>query len=58
MIKILAPVDKVEEVSQVIEAGADELYCGLTSGEWLQKYTLAAINRRPAPPAILNPSEN
>lgn len=48
IIKILAPVDKVEEVSQLIESGADELYCGLISSDWLQKYTIAAINRRPS----------
>jgi collagenase-like PrtC family protease len=49
MMKILAPVDKVEEVSPIIEAGADELYCGLLSHEFLRKYTIAALNRRPSP---------
>ncbi|MBS7647418.1 MAG: U32 family peptidase [Candidatus Bathyarchaeia archaeon] len=49
VLKILAPVDKVEEVTQIIEAGADELYCGLLSREFLKKYTIAAINRRPSP---------
>ncbi|MEM3641569.1 MAG: peptidase U32 family protein [Candidatus Bathyarchaeia archaeon] len=49
MIKILAPVDKVEEVNQLIEAGADELYCGIISRDWIRKYTIAALNRRPSP---------
>ncbi|MDW8023753.1 MAG: peptidase U32 family protein [Nitrososphaerota archaeon] len=49
MIRILAPVDKVEEVKQLIEAGADELYCGLISRDWIRKYTIAALNRRPSP---------
>lgn len=51
LIKILAPVDKVEEVEQLIEAGADELYCGLISRDWIRRYTLAALNRRPSPAA-------
>jgi len=44
--KILSPVDKVDEVEELIKAGADELYCGVLSEEWWQKYTIAAINRR------------
>lgn len=46
--KVLAPLDKVDEVEEVIKAGANELYCGVLSPEWLQKYSIAAINRRPA----------
>lgn len=46
--KILAPIDKVDEVEEVIKAGADELYCGLLWEVWLSRYTIAAINRRPA----------
>ncbi|MEM2866978.1 MAG: U32 family peptidase [Candidatus Bathyarchaeia archaeon] len=49
MIKIFAPVDKAEEVDKLIDAGADELYCGLVPLEWLHKYTaLVALTRRPA----------
>lgn len=44
--KVLSPVDKVDEVEELIEAGADELYCGVLSQEWWQRYTIAAINRR------------
>lgn len=42
-------MDKVEEVNQLVEAGADELYCGLISRDWIRKYTIAALNRRPSP---------
>ena len=45
--KLLSPVDKVEEVAGIIEAGADELYCGLLTQEWHDKYIAGAINRRP-----------
>ncbi len=47
MIKLLSPVDKVAEVEQLIDAGADELYCGLLTLEWHNKYIAGAINRRP-----------
>lgn len=46
--RILSPVDKVEETRDLIKAGADELYCGVMPVEWLEKYPFAAINRRPA----------
>ncbi|MBA3037728.1 MAG: hypothetical protein FP814_14710 [Desulfobacterium sp.] len=45
---ILAPIDKIDDVEDVIKAGANELYCGVVSDEWLDRYTIAAINRRPA----------
>lgn len=32
--KITAPFDRVEEVKPLIEAGADELYCGVCSNYW------------------------
>jgi collagenase-like PrtC family protease len=32
--RILAPFDAFEEVPALIEAGADELYCGVLSEEW------------------------
>jgi len=47
MIRILSPVDKIEEVKQVIEAGADELYCGLLTADWHNKYIAGSVNRRP-----------
>ncbi|MFH0942526.1 MAG: U32 family peptidase [Chloroflexota bacterium] len=45
--KILSPVDKVSEVEALIEAGAEELYCGLLLADWHNKYIAGAINRRP-----------
>jgi len=45
--KLLSPVDKVAEVEAIIEAGADELYCGLLTHEWHNKYIAGAISRRP-----------
>jgi len=45
--KVLSPVDKVEEVEKLIEAGADELFCGLLTADWHNKYIAGAINRRP-----------
>ncbi len=46
--KIMAPVDRVEEVDELIDSGAGELYCGLLWDKWLENYTIAMINRRPA----------
>jgi len=45
--KILSPVDKVDEVKRIIKAGADELYCGVLTSDWHNKYIAGAINRRP-----------
>ncbi|MDY6796362.1 MAG: U32 family peptidase [Actinomycetota bacterium] len=44
--KISAPTNKVEEVEELINEGADELYCGVAWKEWSEKYTIAAANRR------------
>ena len=47
MISILSPVSRVEEVEEVIAAGADELYCGVLPDDWREQYTVSAsINRR------------
>lgn len=44
---ILSPVDKKEEVEQLIEAGANGLYCGIISKDWLKKYnSFGSMNRR------------
>lgn len=44
--KLIVPISKVEEVLPIIEAGADELYCGVLPLEWYKKYTnVASINR-------------
>lgn len=35
--KIFAPFDSVREVAPLIDAGADELYCGVLHQEWLKR---------------------
>ncbi|MFH1519720.1 MAG: U32 family peptidase [Candidatus Omnitrophota bacterium] len=35
--KIIAPFDTVNEVRLLIEAGADELYCGINSRDWRKR---------------------
>ena len=45
--KLLSPVDKIEEVEKLIKTGANELYCGLLTSDWHDKYIAGAINRRP-----------
>ena len=37
--KILSPVSKPHEVEKVVNAGADEIYCGLLTKEWVKKYS-------------------
>jgi len=44
--KILAPFSKKEEVVPLIEAGADELYCGIVPDDYSKQY-LSTLNRRP-----------
>lgn len=44
--KIIAPVDRPDETQPLIDAGADELFCGLYWEPWLRTYTIAAVNRR------------
>ena len=45
--KILAPVNKSQEVESIIASGADEIYCGVLPASWLKKYTnVASPNRR------------
>ncbi|MCK5393081.1 MAG: U32 family peptidase, partial [Candidatus Omnitrophica bacterium] len=47
MIKVLAPINRPEEVEQIIKAGADELYCGVLPENWKQRYSnIASPNRR------------
>jgi len=47
--KILSPVSKVDETARLIQAGADELYCGLLPSDW--PYVAFSINRRQEPEA-------
>lgn len=45
--KILAPVNNPREVERIIQAGADEIYCGVLPHNWMGIYTnIASPNRR------------
>ena len=46
--KILSPLDSKEEVGELIQAGADEFFCGLLEEKWHEKYPVISIDRRPA----------
>lgn len=44
--RILAPVNTVDEVRPILDAGADELYCGVLPSQWYEKYAhVASVNR-------------
>ncbi len=44
---VLAPISSPDEVAPLVEAGADEFFCGLLPSEWLERYGLVgSINRR------------
>lgn len=45
--KILAPLNSVDETEMLLANGAEELYCGLVPKEWVNRYTGALwLNRR------------
>lgn len=44
--KILAPLRHSKEVAPLLEAGADEFFCGLTPPDWESQFGLAWANRR------------
>ncbi len=45
--RILAPLKDADEARPLIEAGAEELYCGVLTEEWKREYTnIASMNRR------------
>jgi U32 family peptidase len=46
MLKILAPFKEKTEVLPLIAAGANELYCGYLSPEWVKKYTSLEFERK------------
>lgn len=46
MLKITAPFREKKEVIPLIEAGADELYCGYLSPGWIKKYTTLEFERK------------
>ena len=47
--KILSPVSRVDETERLVQAGAEELYCGLLPSDW--PYVALSINRRQEPEA-------
>jgi collagenase-like PrtC family protease len=46
--KILSPLDSIEEVDGLAKAGAGEFFCGVLEDSWYEKYPVISINRRPA----------
>lgn len=46
--KVLAPLRSSDEVSTLIDAGAQEFYCGLTPPGWEQRFGRAPVHRRNA----------
>jgi U32 family peptidase len=46
MLKILSPFKEKEEIIPLIEAGADELYCGYLAPEWVSRYTSLEFERK------------
>ncbi len=46
MLKIASPFREKKEVLPLIEAGADELYCGYLSPEWVKRYTSLEFERK------------
>jgi len=47
--KILSPINKVDEIEKVIKAGAKEIYTGVLSKNWLRTYSHAGtINGAPS----------
>ena len=47
MLRILCPFNTADEVAKLATAGADELYCGVLSQEWAERFTsVASSNKR------------
>ncbi len=46
MLKITSPFKEKKEVLPLIEGGADELYCGYLSPEWVKRYTALEFERK------------
>ena len=57
MLKITVPFKKKEEVLPLIEAGADELYCGYLAPEWAEKYTSLEFERKGGGSNFTDPGE-
>jgi len=50
--KILSPLDKIEEVDRLAKAGAHEFYCGVAADDW--PYRTVSVNRRHEKAASFN----
>jgi len=46
--KILSPLDSIDEIEDLARTGADEFFCGVLEEQWYEKYPVISINRRPA----------
>lgn len=46
MLNIVAPINSIEEITPVINAGADEIYFGYLDKAWADKYSAFTGNRR------------
>ncbi len=44
--KIVAPLSNIDTYETMVEAGADEFFCGVIPYGWLQDYHITAMNRR------------
>jgi collagenase-like PrtC family protease len=44
--KITAPISRLEEIPLLLQAGANELYCGIVPPDWVARFNTGAVNRR------------
>lgn len=56
-IKIISPLNTIDETEPLILAGADEFYCGVMPSDWRTRYSVAAsLNRRQEDNPVINTS--
>lgn len=46
--RILSPLDSIDEVDGLADAGAGEFFCGVLEDQWYARYPVISVNRRPA----------
>lgn len=44
--KINSPISRLEEIPALLQAGANELYCGIVPPDWVARFNTGAVNRR------------